>query len=307
MFSGLKPYPGYKESGVPWLGRVPTHWQVKRVKALLRERSTKGFPDESLLAATQSKGVVRKKDYEVRTVTAQKDLHLLKLVDAGDFVVSLRSFQGGIERAHYRGIISPAYTVLYPRDSGDRDYLSLLFKSRRFVDGLKLFVTGIREGQNIDYQVLSRDRLPAPQQAEQAAIVKFLGHANSRIDRAIASKRKMIRLLEEQKQVEIGRLVCGELDGKSPMKESGFAWLGSIPANWEVVRAKNLFREVDERSSTGIEEQLSVSHLTGVSPRRFKSVTMFHASSYVGHKRCRPGDLVVNTMWAWMGALGVTS
>ena len=148
MFSGLKPYAEYKGSGVPWLGRVPTGWPVKRVKALLGERSSKGFPTEPLLAATQSAGVVRKQDYESRTVTAQKDLHLLKLVEAGDFVISLRSFQGGIERAHHRGIISPAYTVLYPRDWRDRDYLSLLFKSRGFIDGLTLCVTGIREGQN---------------------------------------------------------------------------------------------------------------------------------------------------------------
>jgi len=81
--------------------------------------------------------------------------------------------------------------------------------------------------------------------------------------------------------------------------------LGEIPAYWEERRAKYLFREVDERSVAGTEELLSVSHISGVTPRRQKNVTMFIAGSYAGHKLCRPGDLVVNTMWAWMGALGV--
>jgi type I restriction enzyme, S subunit len=88
-------------------------------------------------------------------------------------------------------------------------------------------------------------------------------------------------------------------------KQSRLPWLGTIPAHWEEKRAKYLFREVDERSTSGQEELLSVSHVTGVTPRRQKNVTMFMAESYVGHKLCRPGDLVINTMWAWMAALGV--
>ena len=81
-------------------------------------------------------------------------------------------------------------------------------------------------------------------------------------------------------------------------------WLPPVPKHWGEQRAKVFFREADERSSTGLEELLSVSHLTGVTPRSQKNVTMFKAASYVGHKLCRPGDIVVNTLWAWMGALG---
>ena len=88
--------------------------------------------------------------------------------------------------------------------------------------------------------------------------------------------------------------------------DSGHDWLGTLPAHWGQLRAKCLFREVDERSKTGKEELLSVSHITGVTPRRLKTVTMFLAESNVGHKVCQPGDLVVNTLWAWMAALGVT-
>ena len=87
---------------------------------------------------------------------------------------------------------------------------------------------------------------------------------------------------------------------------TGQDWLGPVPAHWSALRAKRLFREVDERSKTGKEELLSVSHLTGITPRRLKTVTMFLAESNVGHKVCQPGDLVINTLWAWMAALGVT-
>jgi type I restriction enzyme, S subunit len=100
--------------------------------------------------------------------------------------------------------------------------------------------------------------------------------------------------------------VIGDLKPHAAYKHSGQDWLGSIPAHWGLLRAKRLFREVDERSKTGKEELLSVSHLTGVTPRRLKNVTMFMAESNVGHKVCRPGDLVINTLWAWMAALGVT-
>ena len=83
-------------------------------------------------------------------------------------------------------------------------------------------------------------------------------------------------------------------------------WLPRVPEHWNEQRAKTFFREVDERSKTGQEELLSVSHLTGVTPRSQKNVTMFKAASYVGSKLCQPGDIVINTLWAWMAALGAS-
>src|SRR5690606_8044912 len=119
----------------------------------------------------------------------------------------LRSFQGGIEYARDQGIISPAYTVLAARDPRVQPYLAWLFKSRPFIEGLSLFVTGIRQGQNIDYERLSRTSIPVPPQAEQAAIVRFLDHVDRRIRRYILAKQKLIKLLEEQKQAIIHRAV----------------------------------------------------------------------------------------------------
>ena len=241
MIADLKPHPAMKDSGVEWLDMIPEHWEIRRMKTLLRERSEKGFPDKPLLAATQTKGVVRKEQYENRTVLALKDLHLLKLVRVGDFVISLRSFQGGIEYAREQGIISPAYTILYPVERDNHAYLTHVFKSEPYIENLSLFVTGIRQGQNIDYEKLSRSPFPYPPFCEQAAIVRFLDHADRRIRRYIRAKQKLITLLEEQKQAIINQAVTGQVDVRTGQpypayKPSGVEWLGDVPEHWEVRR-----------------------------------------------------------------------
>lgn len=303
MIAELKPYAEYKDSGLPWLGKVPGHWGMRRTKVLLRERVEKGFPNEPLLAATQSKGVVRKADYGTRTVTAQKDFHLLKLVEVGDFVISLRSFEGGIEVAHSRGIISPAYTVLEPRSKATSGYLRHFFKSPTFISSLTLFVTGIREGQNIDYERLSRAFLPLPPDEEQAAIVRFLDHATHRLDKAIRAKRKTIALLNEQKQAIIHRAVTRGLDPDMPFKDSGIPWLGQIPAHWEVMRIKYLLREVDDRSVTGSEPLLSMRMHHGLVLFAEHFTRPPQAATLVGFKIVRPGQFVVNRMQAGNGVI----
>ena len=236
MIDNLKPYISMKDSGVEWLGDVPEHWELRRTKTILKQRSQKGFPDEPLLAATQTKGVVRKEQYENRTVLALKDLHLLKLVCFGDFVISLRSFQGGIEYAHERGIISPAYTILFPNNPDIHDYLAYLFKSKPYIENLTLYVTGIRQGQNIDYVKLSRSELPLPPLSEQTAIVRYLDYMDKRIRKYIRAKQKLIKLLEEQKQAIIHRAVTRGLDPDVPLKPSGVEWLGDVPEHWELIR-----------------------------------------------------------------------
>ena len=239
----VAPYVAYEPSGIEWLGEVPAHWKVRRTKTLLKHRNVKGFPDEPLLAATQTKGVVRKEHYESRTVLALKDLHLLKLVRVGDFVISLRSFQGGIEYAREQGIISPAYTILYPANPDVHPYLAWLFKSRPYIGNLTLHVTGIRQGQNIDYSELSRSYLPVPPVTEQAAIVRYLDHVDRRSRRYVSAKRRLIALLEEEKQAVINQAVTRGLDPNVRLKPSGVEWLGDVPDHWDVTALRNKYSQ----------------------------------------------------------------
>jgi type I restriction enzyme S subunit len=142
---------------------------------------------------------------------------------------------------------------------------------------------------------------------EQKKIVEFLDRTTTDIDRAIAQKQRLIELLQEQKAILINQAVTKGLNPNVPMRDSGIEWLGEIPEHWQVRRAKYIFREVDERSTTGEEELLSVSHITGVTPRSEKNVNMFMAEDYSGSKLCHKDDLIINIMWAWMGALGVAN
>lgn len=240
MTETLTPYPEYRASDLPWLREIPAHWRLVRAKQLFTERVEKGHPNAPLLAATQTQGVVLKEKYGSRTVTAFKDLHLLKLVEPGDFVISLRSFEGGIELAHDRGIISPAYTVLKPNAEARTGYFAHFFKSATFIDSLSLYVTGIREGQNIDYNRLSRFELPVPPPDEQDAIARFLGATVNRTNRLIRAKQRLIALLTEQKQAVIQRAVTRGLDPDVPLKPSGVDWLGDVPAHWDVQRLRYL-------------------------------------------------------------------
>jgi type I restriction enzyme S subunit len=147
--------------------------------------------------------------------------------------------------------------------------------------------------------------LPVPPLPTQRAIADYLDRETGRIDALIAAKERVLALLAEKRRALITRAVTRGLDPNVPMKDSGIPWLGEIPAHWETERAHWLFRERDIRSETGDEELLTVSHLTGVTPRSEKDVNMFEAETTEGYKLCEPGDLVINTLWAWMGAMGV--
>lgn len=201
----MKRYEAYDSFLDIWVNEIPAHWETHKMKYLFHERSEKGYPDEPLLVASQNMGVVPKKVYGNRTVEAQKDLHLLKLVRVGDFVISLRSFQGGLEYAYYQGIISPAYTVLTPHGPITAGYFRYLAKSKLFIGLLTLCVTGIREGQNIDYEKLRNHSLPVPPRTEQDQIVRYLDWQVSKINRLIAAKRKQIERIQEHldKSIEI--------------------------------------------------------------------------------------------------------
>lgn len=233
----MERYSEYKDSGVKWLGEIPRHWKLRKMKYTFSERSQKGYPDEPLLAATQNHGVILKSQYENRTVEATKSLETLKLVEIGDFVISLRSFQGGLEYAYNRGIISPAYTILTPTYI-NASYFKHLSKSDIFISLLKSTVTGIREGQNIDYNKLKENLLPIPPIDEQAAMGSYLDAATSKIDKAIAMQQKMIDLLNERKQIIIQNAVTKGLDENVEMKDSGVEWIGMIPKHWEVLKLK---------------------------------------------------------------------
>lgn len=207
-----------KSTEAIWIPQVPEHWELVKVRHLFKESTKKGYPNEKLLVASQEHGVVSKDAYGKRTVEATKDLQNLKLVEKGDFVISLRSFQGGIEVAHERGIISPAYTVMKETKQIEKRYFKNLFKSPPFISLMTLCVKGIREGQNIDYPTFKNEYLPFPPLEEQQVIAAYLDKKNNEIDKFIRNKERLIELLEEQKGIKVDNHISNTRCLKSPLK-----------------------------------------------------------------------------------------
>ncbi|WP_288768192.1 restriction endonuclease subunit S [uncultured Prevotella sp.] len=208
---GLNPKVKMKDSGISWIGEIPEHWTTRKIKFLFKERSEKGYPNEPVLCATQKYGVIPQSMYENRVVVVNKGLEGLKLVKEGDFVISLRSFQGGIEYAHYQGIISAAYTVLSPSDEVNPNYIKYLFKSHPFIELLKTCVTGIREGQNINFDLLRKSSIMLPPLSEQQAIVSYIDEKLQKIDQYMTDLQREIDYLKEFKQRLISDAVTGQL------------------------------------------------------------------------------------------------
>lgn len=209
---GLNPNAPMKDSGQIQFGEIPAHWDSVKMKYCFTQRSEKGFPNEPVLCATQSKGVIPQSLYENRVVVVNKGFEGLKLVKVGDFVISLRSFQGGIEYAYYQGIISAAYTILTPKDERNSQYFKYLFKSHPFIQLLQTCVTGIREGQNINYAVLGNNFIPIPPIEEQNAIVEYIEAKTNSIDKMIDALKAEIDRLTEYKQRLISDVVTGQLN-----------------------------------------------------------------------------------------------
>jgi len=250
-------YPAYKESGVEWLGEIPEHWEAVRMRFLFRDVSVKNKPEEKLLSVTQDKGVIPRTWVKNRMVMPSGSLESFKFIQKGDFAISLRSFEGGLEYCHHDGIISPAYTVLKKKNGLIDIFYKYLFKSFSFISEIQTSVVGIREGKNISYPELSYSLLPIPSPSEQTAIANFLDAKTTKIDQAIAQKEKMIALLKERKQIVIQNAVTKGLDPNVKMKDSGVEWIGEIPEHWEVKKLFGICRFVRGNSSFSKDELLS--------------------------------------------------
>jgi type I restriction enzyme S subunit len=246
MIEELKPFPEYKASGVPWLGQVPSHWEISRSKRLFSARKDLALPGDVQLSATQAYGVIPQSEFEERVgrrvVRISMHLDKRRHVERDDFVISMRSFQGGLERAWASGAIRSSYVVLKPGAGIAIGYFAYLFKSDGYIRALQATASFIRDGQDLNFSNFARVDLPLPPLDEQAAMGRFLRHASLCIDRVIRSKRKLIALLKEQKQAIIYRAVTRGLNPNAPMTDSGVPWLREIPAHWEVRKIKYIVR-----------------------------------------------------------------
>lgn len=202
-------------------------------------------------------------------------------------------------------IVSTGFAVVRPRAAVlDPAYGKYALREPRFLAEVEMRSVGVSYPA-INASDLADISVHLPPLSEQPAIADYLDRETARLDALVAAKERVLGLLAEKRRALITRAVTRGLDPHAPLRDSGIPWLGEIPARWETERTRWLFRERDELSVSGEEELLTVSHLTGVTPRSEKNVNMFEAETTEGYKLCLAGDLVINTLWAWMGAMGV--
>ncbi|MBM4163500.1 MAG: hypothetical protein FJ222_03545 [Lentisphaerae bacterium] len=248
MTDSLQPYPAYKDSGQPWLGSVPRHWPVLPNRAIFDEVKDREHPDEEMLSVTITRGIVSQET--LLADSSKKDSSNLnksayKLVQPRDIAYNkMRAWQGAIAASDLRGIISPAYVVMRLReDANVPRYFHHLYRTPLFAKEAERWSYGITSDMwSLRPEHFKVIYTPLPPPYDPAAIVRFLDHAHGRIDRAIRAKRKIIALLNEQKQAIIHRAVTRGLDPNVSLKPSGIPWLGDIPAHWEVRRLRFCIR-----------------------------------------------------------------
>ena len=300
----------YKDSGVKWLGNIPQHWEVRKIKYVFTERSQKGFPKEPILCSTQKYGVIPQHMYENRVVVVNKGLEGLKLVRKGDFVISLRSFQGGIEYAYYQGIISAAYTILNLNDNCYSNYIKYLMKSFDFIQLLQTCVTGIREGQNINYTLLRKSSLPLPPLAEQRAIVSYLDSKVGQIDTYVAKQTQQIELLKELKQAVIANAVTKGIDNMANLKQTGISWIGHVPQHWEQCRLKNVVSCNNETLSNNTEPSLQIEYVEIADVKEMEGIVRtthykFSEAPSRARRITKNGDIILSTVRTYLKAVAL--
>ena len=314
MYGGKwKRYPAYRDSGVEWIGEVPEGWEIKALKRTFK----------TLNGSTPKSGELDYWDGNIHWATPD-DLGQLKtntlqitqrmitkegysscgtsLAPSGSLVLSTRAPIGHLAIAGTTMCTNQGCRCLVFRADDDSHYFYYqLLAARSELESL---------GQGSTFKELGRGNLEAsflttPLQSEQRVIATFLDRETGRIDTLLEKKERQIELLQEKRAALISHVVTKGLDPDVKMKDSGAEWIGEVPKHWSIGRAKLLFQEINDRSTSGEETLLTVSHITGVTRRSEKNVNMFMAESLEGYKICEAGDFVINTMWAWMGAMGI--
>jgi type I restriction enzyme S subunit len=244
MLAKYQKYSEYANSNVKWLGSIPSHWSIFSGKRLFRNVRRQALASDEQLAASQKYGVVPQSMMmelnDSKVMLALKGTESFRHVDKNNFVISLRSFEGGIEHSDYEGCVSPAYTVLEPAKRIFAKYYKYLLKCGPYISALQSATDSLRDGKSITFEQFSAITLAYPEYDEQIQIANFLDHETAKIDTLIDKQQQLIKLLKEKRQAVISHAVTKGLNPAAPMKDSGVEWLGEVPEHWLTVRIKQV-------------------------------------------------------------------
>lgn len=203
-----------------WLVSMPSRWELRSPKSLFDERRAPNLPDDVHLTPSQKYGVIPQSEYMELTggsvVLNLIGQNTMKHVEPDDFIIHLRSFQGGLEHARQPGKVSTAYTVIKPKNAINPKFFRWLLKSSAFIQELQTTTNQLRDGQSIRWSDFVKVPLPTPPLAEQRAIADYLDRETQKIDELITEQRSLIETLRERRQAVIDS-VFGVKDANSRM------------------------------------------------------------------------------------------
>lgn len=306
----MKKYESYKDSGVGWIGEIPSHWSCVKVKHLLRERVDKsedgiGEP----LSMSQKYGLIPTSQMDVVPNLATSYVGA-KRTKIGDMVLNkMKAHLGVFALSAYDGLVSPDYAVYYGTGRADFEYLEYLFKTPIYVSEFIKKTTGVAIGFNRLYtDDLFSIPTHYPPMQEQKRIVDYLKDKTSKIEQYVSARERERELLDSLKQSEIANVVTKGLNPNVRMKDSGIPWIGMIPEHWEVKRLRHFIKFVSVKGH-GEKPLLSVTREQGVIERNVESKEENHnfiPDDLSGYKLVRKGQFVINKMKSWQGSYGVS-
>ncbi|MCQ8103220.1 restriction endonuclease subunit S [Methylomonas sp. SURF-2] len=307
QLAALPTYETYKDSGVEWLGEIPAHWKVVPLKYSLSLNSEKISSRNSTL---KYYGMENIESWSGRFIETESEVEGLanKFSENDILFGKLRPYLAKVALATCEGICSTEFLV-YRAKKQSANFFKYLLLSTDFINLVDASTYGSKMPRaNADF--IGIQRLPIPNLPEQTAIAAFLDRKTAQIDQAVAIKEQQIALLKERKQILIQNAVTRGLDPSIPMRDSGVEWIGEVPAHWELLANRALFRERIEQGEEGL-PLLSVSIHTAVSSEEISDEENIRGRIKIEDKTkynlVQPGDIVFNMMRAWQGAIGAVA
>ena len=300
-----------KNSGIEWIGEIPTEWGLNRLQFSLNERNIKNNPVQTnqVLSLVKDKGVMLYEDKGNQGNKAKEDVSEYKLAYPNTLIVnSMNILIGSVGISNYFGCVSPVYYVFEETENADIRFINYIFNTREFQKELRKYANGILE---IRLRVAADDifkrKVPCPSKADQTRIANFLDSKCAEIDALMADIQAQIEILEQYKRSVITEAVTKGLDPHVEMKDSGIEYIGLTPKHWSVERLKYILTERNERSATGEEMLLSVSQYWGVIPSSENKMRTMQANSLVGYKKVKKNDLVFNKLNPGLARFGCSN
>lgn len=231
-----------RDGGIEWIGEIPEHWKLERLQWHISEIKESNKPEKSrqVLSLTNKRGVIPYEEKGAQGNVAKEDYSQYKLAYPGTIVAnSMNILIGSVGRCDYFGCVSPVYYVYKPNEGENIDFINYMFQMERFQKELRRYANGILEIRlRVSSDGILKREMAFPPLDEQASIVSFLDQKCAQVDILTANVQAQIEKLKSYKQSVITEVVTKGLDPTVPMKDSGFDWIGSIPAHWEKLRVK---------------------------------------------------------------------